>query len=201
MKTDLCTFCATEVKNYNSIMMQSEDGYIRVCLHCYNRDMAESVGIDYDHIELQPISLEDIDGDKHIFQFTVRLMGDELVLKAQKDTQDDVCAYEFSMIGDYEDGLFSLFSRLYERMVNTLNTRHVYKDPEIGKWQVQTNEDGEDIVRGRIEPDTGMDDSIETPLIVVDGKKIPWKDFGRMLMTFEGFNFKLQLYDPSDDMD
>jgi len=201
MATDQCIFCGTEVKNYNSIMMQSEDGYIRVCLHCYNKDMADSVGIDYDHIELQPISLEDIDGNEHKFLFTVRLMGDELVLKAHEDTQDDVCAYEFSMIGDHQDGLFGLFAKLYERMVNTLNTRHIYKNTETGGWQVQTDEDGEDVVRGRIEPDMDSDDSITTPLIVVDGKKIPWKDFGRMLMTFEGFNFKLQIYDPNDEMD
>ena len=50
-------------------MMQSEDGYLQVCLHCYNKDMAESVGIDYDHIELQPISLKDIDGNDHKFEF------------------------------------------------------------------------------------------------------------------------------------
>lgn len=182
-------------------MMLSEDGYIRVCLQCYNKDMVESVGIDYDHIELQPISLEDIDGQQHKFEFTVQLMGDELVLKAHEDTRDDVCAYEFSMVGEYEDGLFSLFSRLYERMINTLNTRHIYKDPETGQWLVQAGDGGEDIIRGRIEPDTDMDDSIETPLIIIDGKKISWKEFGKMLMTFEGFNFKLQIYDPSDEMD
>ena len=163
--------------------------------------MAEAIGIDYDHIELQPISLEDIDGDEHKFLFTARLMGEDLVLKAHEDTQDDVCAYEFSMIGDHEDGLFSLFAKLYERMVNTLNHRHVYEDPETGRWQIQTGDDGEEIVRGRIDCDTNWDESLETPLIVVDGKKITWKEFGRMLMTFEGFNFKLQIYDPNDEMD
>lgn len=201
MAGDKCTYCGAEVKNYNSIMMQSEDGYTKVCLHCYNKDMAESVGIDYDHIELQPILLKDMDGNEHKFEFTVRLMGDQLVLKTHEDTQDDVCAYEFSMIGDYEDSLFSLFASLYERMVNTLNTKHMYKDTETGRWQVQTGDGGEDVVRGRIEPDMDSDDSIETPLIVVDGKKIPWEEFGRMLMPFEGFNFKLQIYDPSDEMD
>ncbi len=201
MADDQCTFCGTKVNNYNSIMMQSEDGYIQVCLHCYNKDMAEAVGIDYDHIELQPISLKDIDGNEHKFEFTVRLMGDQLILKTHEDTRDDVCSYEFSMIGDYEDGLFSLFAKLYERMVKILNTKHIYKNIETDGWQVQTDKDGEDIVRGRIEPDMDSDDSITTPLIVVDGKKIPWKDFGRMLMTFEGFNFKLQIYDPNDEMD
>lgn len=201
MAGNKCTYCDAEVKNYNSIMMQSEDGYIQVCLHCYNKDMAESVGIDYDHIELQAISLKDIDGNEHKFEFTVRLMGDQLVLKSHEDTQDDVCAYEFSMIGDYEDGLFSLFAKLYERMVHTLNIKHIYKNAESCGWQVQADKDGKNIVRGRIEPDMDSDDSLTKPLIVIDGKKIPLKDFSKMLMTFEGFNFKLQIYDPNDEMD
>ena len=201
MADNKCTYCGAEVKNYNSIMMQSEDGYIQVCLHCYNKDMAESVGIDYDHIELHPISLKDIEGNEHKFEFTVRLMGDQLVLKTHEDSQDDVCAYEFSMIGDYKDGLFSLFAKLYERMVNALNTKHIYKNAESCGWQIQNDENGKNIARGRIESDMDLDDSLTTPLIVIDGKKIPWKDFGKMLMTFEGFNFKLQIFDQSDEID
>jgi len=42
---------------------------------------------------------------------------------------------------------------------------------------------------------------MNTPLIVVDGKEITWKEFGRMLMTFEGGNFKIQMFDPYDEME
>jgi hypothetical protein len=38
------------------------------------------------------------------------------------------------------------------------------------------------------------------PLIVIDGKEIKWEDFGKMLMTYEGFNFKLEIVDKSDEM-
>ena len=38
------------------------------------------------------------------------------------------------------------------------------------------------------------------PLIVIDGKEISWRQFGQMLMTYEGFNFKLEIFDKSDEI-
>ncbi len=37
--------------------------------------------------------------------------------------------------------------------------------------------------------------------LIIDGKEITWEDFGQMLMTYEGCNFKLQIFDESDEMD
>jgi hypothetical protein len=38
-------------------------------------------------------------------------------------------------------------------------------------------------------------------MIVIDGKGISWKEFGEMLMIYDGGNFKLQIFDPSDEID
>jgi hypothetical protein len=38
------------------------------------------------------------------------------------------------------------------------------------------------------------------PLIVVDGREITWDQFGRMLMTFEGWQFKLEIRDLSEEV-
>jgi hypothetical protein len=47
----------------------------------------------------------------------------------------------------------------------------------------------------------GWDDAAEgrVPLIVVDGRAITWEEFGRMLMTFEGWQFKLEIRDKSEE--
>jgi hypothetical protein len=37
------------------------------------------------------------------------------------------------------------------------------------------------------------------PLVVIDGREISWEQFGRMLMTFEGWQFKLQILDRSEE--
>ena len=54
------------------------------------------------------------------------------------------------------------------------------------------------VVRARIEWDEAEDGRV--PLIVVDGKEIAWDEFGRMLMTFEGWQFKLEIRDKSEEL-
>jgi hypothetical protein len=53
-------------------------------------------------------------------------------------------------------------------------------------------------VRGRI----AWDDEHEgrLPLLVIDGREVSWNAFGRMLMTFEGWQFKLEIRDRSEEI-
>jgi hypothetical protein len=53
------------------------------------------------------------------------------------------------------------------------------------------------VVRGRIEWD--QDEDGRVPLLVIDGRGITWDQFGRMLMTFEGWQFKLEILDNSEE--
>lgn len=198
MGTNKCKNCGSDVKNYNdSIMALSEDGYICLCLHCYNKEMSEATGIDYDHIKLQPVILQDADGVDHKFHFSIRLMGEELVLRSFETEENRSGGYEFSMIGDIEDGLFSIFSKLYARMLKALSRKHIYLDENTKSWQITKD----DIVRGNIICDSETGDWSGDPMIVIDGKGISWKELGQMLMTYEGGNLKLQIFDNSDEMD
>jgi hypothetical protein len=52
--------------------------------------------------------------------------------------------------------------------------------------------------RGRIDWDEKAEGRV--PLLVIDGREITWKEFGHMLMTFEGFQFKLQISDRSEEV-
>lgn len=38
------------------------------------------------------------------------------------------------------------------------------------------------------------------PMLVIDGRDVSWEEFGRMLMTFGGFQFKLEIVDKSDKL-
>jgi hypothetical protein len=35
--------------------------------------------------------------------------------------------------------------------------------------------------------------------LVIDGRRVEWNDFGATLMAFEGWQFRLELLDPSDE--
>jgi hypothetical protein len=36
-------------------------------------------------------------------------------------------------------------------------------------------------------------------MLVIDGREISWQQFGRMMMGFEGWQFKLEIRDRSED--
>ena len=55
------------------------------------------------------------------------------------------------------------------------------------------------MVRGRFECDLLSPDSF-MPSVVVDGQEISWEEFGRMISSFEGWQFKLEILDRSDEL-
>ena len=38
------------------------------------------------------------------------------------------------------------------------------------------------------------------PLLIIDGQDITWEELGRMLMSFEGWQFKLNVGDKSEEL-
>lgn len=139
--------------------------------------------------------MKDLDGKEHKFHFTVRLLGDRVAMDAFEIKSGRPGGYEFSILGDIEDELFGLFGKLFERMRRALSRKHIYRDETTRNWQI-TNDD---VVRGQLDCDLDSSDE-RLPLIIIDGKDISWNQFSRMLMTYEGFNFKLEIFDKSDEI-
>jgi len=38
------------------------------------------------------------------------------------------------------------------------------------------------------------------PLVTVDGRQITWDEFGSVVMSFEGWQFKLEIRDKSEEL-
>jgi hypothetical protein len=51
---------------------------------------------------------------------------------------------------------------------------------------------------GHIEWDESQDEHM--PLVVIDGGEVSWHDLGRMLTTTEGWQFRLDITDPSEEL-
>jgi len=93
------------------------------------------------------------------------------------------------MIDDPEDDVLMLLGRLVEKILRALSVKHI---------DTRQQSIVDRAVRGRIEWDESSAEGM--PLVVVDGREIFWVDFGRMLMTFEGWQFRLEIGDPSDEL-
>ncbi len=196
MKRERCEICGSYVPGFNTVYLSSEEKLTRVCLKCYNQRISDYAGIDYEHVEFEPIILKDIDGVDHKFHFTVRLLGDRIAIDTFEIKDGHPSGYEFSVIGDIEEELFELFGKLFERIRRALNRKHIYWSETTKNWQITDD----DLVRGKIDCDLDSPDYERLPLIVIDGREISWSKFGRMLMTYEGFNFRLEIFDRSDEI-
>jgi hypothetical protein len=88
--------------------------------------------------------------------------------------------------------LLVLLGRLIQKMRRALATKHLTE----GQFGLQIADHR--VVQGKIEADIVQDDRV--PLLIIDGKEITWNEFGRMLMSFEGWQFKMEVADKSEEL-
>jgi len=188
-----CEACGEGVHSYDVINYGSIDhGYRQLCSRCFNADVARLNGLeDFENVRLEPIGIVGCDGETHQFHFQTRLLGNIVALDAFELQDGNPAGYEFQVIGDPEDDSFVLLTRMIEKIRRALSIKHVENDG--GGLQIV-----DQTVRGRIESDASKADRM--PLIVVDGQEISWEEFGKMLMTFERWQFKLEIADLSDEL-
>lgn len=142
---------------------------------------------------LKPVSLADSTGATHEFHFRTHFLHAGVVLDAFELRDGYPSGYQFQIIGRRNEDLLALMGRLLERMRRCLSIKHLRND-EDGIIQI-----GDDrVVRGKIEWDDSL--SGAAPLLTVDGREITWQEFGSTLMSFEGWQFKLDLRDMSEDI-
>lgn len=189
-----CDTCQQPIATYDGIHYGSiERGYRDLCSRCFNEEVARTGGLNFRHVEFAPIEMRDVAGDPHVFRFRVHLLGDRVSLEAF-ELEDDGApgGYQFQVLGDAEADLFGLLGQLIERMRRTLAVCHLKEEKRFGLTIADM------LVRGRIT--CGSEEDGRVPLLVIDGRAVSWEQFGRMLMSFEGWQFRLEIHDRSEEI-
>jgi len=187
-----CDSCRTIVPTYDGVYLSSEHTTRFLCSKCYNESISESIGLNFSHLSFHPITVADTNDENHTFHFQTRLFGDNVLIQALEIKDGEPRGYEFSIHGDAEEDLFGLFAKLVERIRRALARRHI-ETTDLTRYRITD----ENIVRGHITWDD--DAGGEIPCLVIDGKELSWHEFGRMLMTYEGFHFKLEIFGRSEE--
>jgi len=176
---NVCGRCGQPLKSRESISV----GNVGVrCYRCFNEETAAMMGVDFDNTPLQPVTVPDVDGVEHTFEFRSMLVPTGHALYARERAPDEQEGYEVAVLGDFDANVWDLFSVLYDRIRLGLAVRHVERG-ELG-WRIT---DARHLV-GRITSDPER--AGEVPLLVIDGRPFTWDQVGRMLMSFEGFTLR-----------
>lgn len=191
--TTVCKACGTAVPSYDAVRYGSiERGYRALCTRCFNAEVASLLGLErFAHVPLQPIVMTDCAGEQHEFHFQVRLLGDVMALSAVELKAGAPGGYQFEILGEPDDDPLPLLGKLIERIRRSLSVRYLVRDEDGAQIAEQT-------VCGRIEWDASGDGRV--PLLVIDGQDVSWDEFGRMLMSFEGWQFRVAIRDRSEDV-
>ena len=189
-----CARCGQITPSYEIVHYGSmEQGYKQVCYPCLNREMAEAIGLEgFEHVKFEPVGLTDCTGEMHEFHFRTNLFGPGVAIDAFELRNGHPAGYQFQIIGDPEEDLLVLLGRLIQKMRRALATKHLSE----GQFGLQIADHR--VVRGKFEADIDQDGRV--PLVIIDGKEITWNEFGRMLMTSEGSQFRLTVADKSEEL-
>ena len=189
-----CANCGQIAHSYDIVNSGSvERGYRQLFSQCFNAEVAKSDGLDkFEHVKFEPLELADCTGEVHVFHFRTHLFGTGVALNAFELRDGHLAGYQFQVIGDPHDDLLELLGRLIDKMRCALSIRHL-GDSNLG-LQIADHQ----VVRGMIQWDDARDGRV--PLLIVDGREITWEEFGRMLMSFEGWQFKLEIRDQSEEL-
>lgn len=120
-----CTICGDEASTYNGVYITQGNTSNFFCSKCYNRSISELMGLNFDHLSFHSISMADVDGTNHTFDFQARLFGDMVSIHALEIKKGIPRGYEFSIHGDAEEDLFDLFAKLVDRIRRELGRKHI----------------------------------------------------------------------------
>ena len=101
--------------------------------------------------------------------------------------------YQFQVLGRSEQDLFTLMGQLVSRIRRLLGQQHLKTEPHMAGLHI-----ADFLVRGRITWDENEEGRL--PMLVIDGREISWEQFGRMVMGFEGWQFRLEIRDRSEEI-
>jgi len=177
-----------DIVNYGSL----EQGYRELCSRCFNAEVASTLGLEhFENVSLHPVVLTDCAGESHEFHFRTRLLGSMAALDAFELRAGVPEGYQFQILGEPDDEPLSLLGRLIERMRRSLSVKYLQRSEHGTRIADRT-------ACGRIEWDESEDGQV--PLLVIDGQKVSWDELGRMLMSFEGWQFRVEIRDRSEEM-
>jgi hypothetical protein len=188
-----CEACGTAVPAYDVVSYGSiEDGYRQLCSQCFNAEVASTHGLEhFENFRFDQVVMTDCAGEAHEFHFQTRLLGSMVAVDVFELKRGEPAGYRFQIVGDPDDAVLSLLGRLVERMRRRLAVKHLVQSEHGLQIADQT-------IRAQIEGDGTRDE--RTPLLVIDGRDVSWEEFGRMLMTFEGWQFRMEIGDRSEEV-
>lgn len=192
---DKCQWCGKNSNGYGMVVLHIKEDQPSqlICNDCYNGYMADMLEIeDYEGYE-EELIFKDCDGIDHCFQIMKKIFPTGTLWEAVELLDKDKVGYLFQIHQEIEDDSREVLKRLYSKIQKGLSKKFIVKESSLGHgYNTLINNNAE----GRIEWDDNYDGHI--PKFIIDGKEYSLEELGKMIMTYEGWNFKLEVIEPTE---
>jgi len=187
-----------EVCNKNDVEIHlgtSDKESLSLCWECNNKLVADRLGINLTPFQNGIYEYSGIRGKIHKFIIRKMIHPTGIGYEATEFTGDNTPGFKVNVLDDLYCDQQALFHKLEAKIKKTISKRYL-KTTRGYDGNKQTNIRGNELV-GRFEYDKNND---EVHKVVIDGQVFSWEELGRMLNAYEGFQFKLKIYDMTDEI-
>jgi hypothetical protein len=120
----------------------------------------------------------------HLFAIEFMLFPHCKTLKACETGES---RYKCAVYGELDDSFSQMWTQLMKRLEKMLSVKYITPD---GHWN------GEKLL-GYLAYSSDSDACD----VIVDGKAYTWEELGRIVATSEGFQIKIEIADPTDELE
>lgn len=177
-----CYDCGNKFPPFYSMRLsiRGSKDTINLCHDCNNKRMVKKYGVDLMELQKMAFIMEDNSGQDHLFRVRKMLKPRSIIIEAQEFIDGEIQGYNFEVAGDLYCDQVSLEKELYEKVQDGLLNKLVDRDIDLHNNKII----------GMISYDENVED---VPLVIINGKEYSWQKFGEMMMSYEGWHFKLEL--------
>ncbi|WP_088007152.1 DUF7713 domain-containing protein [Indiicoccus explosivorum] len=174
------------------VILTKETESEALCLRCYNGWMTEELGVEAESYP-EKISIRDSEGTLRDFEVEKKLDPIGVIMEAR---EVGGMGYEFTLAGDLDEDQGQLLLELIEKVKRGMAETYIRTGnfPNGQCYHILKA----DRMAGRIAYD---DENEGAPLIVIDGTTYSWDEIGKLLMSYEGFQFKLEVMDRFEEIE
>lgn len=180
----LCAVCGTRPVR----MVLNE---VPLCDRCSDRQLSAVTGWPELPDPPPPQKVTGPDGRTHLMEFRLWRAPSGIVAEAQESSAPAVQGYCVEVLDDHDADLDLLQQTLRSRVDAQIDRLYLKPTHDWPEWTLAGDE-----VMGRLVYQAGQ------PMygVVVDGRTLSWEEFGRALGSYEGWQFRLVMRGPADDL-
>ena len=130
---------------------------------------------------------------KHHYKISTFSLGTNQLSEAIEVAESDQAVNSFQVLTDINTDIEQAELLLKAKIQRWINRKHL--KVKQGRLEII-----DDVLRGSLGWTEGFLDTAFNTVFEIDGKQITVEDLIELLEPFAGYKFKLQLYDPSDEM-